>query len=539
RSQYYMMSFYRLTILSFTIFTLTGLEVRGQDQITWSSQIACIIYSHCSTCHNDGGIAPFSLMNYDQVYASRFHIQYAVTNHIMPPWPPDPAYNRLAHERILSDEEIELINQWVNEDAPLGNQSDAPNPPVFETNLEIPNPDIQIQIPTYTVPAGTDEDLYRCFVLGTNESVDRFITGIEIIPGNRNIVHHVLVFQDTTGVPETLDNDEAGPGYTCFGGIGSDGARLISGWVPGGSAYFTPPGMGVFLPAGANLIVQLHFPEGSVGQQDSTKIHLQLSEELTLRRMENLPILNHSITIDRPLLIPANTVQTFHQEFFVPFNLTITGIAPHAHLLCTSMTAFAIPPSGDTIKLIHIPEWDFEWQGFYSFRNPIRLPFGTRLHGLATYDNTDQNDNNPNSPPRFVTLGEATTDEMMLFFTPVTFYSGGDENIVIDDSEHMAHHNDCQAQLITSTDQILEHFTLNIYPNPFHDAIEVEYQNANDPAAIYMILTDLLGHEVHRIKVEVGLQKIQYLSLLPGLYILNTVDIHGNTMAISRKVIKL
>ncbi len=516
---------------------IASTQSNAQEGATWSGQIACIIYSHCSTCHNDGGIAPFSLMSYQDAQASRFAIQHVVTNRIMPPWPPDPSYNRLAHERLLSDEEVSLIDEWVKADAPAGDLANAPQAPIFETNLEISQPDMELNLPIFTVPQDAGEDVYRCFVIPTDEDEDRFITGMEIIPGNRNIVHHVLVYQDTTGVPEALDAADPGVGYTCFGGIGSDGARLISGWVPGGTAYFTPPRMGVFLPAGANLIVQIHYPEGSEGQVDSTKINLQLSDDMGLRRMENLPLLNHITSIDRWLIIPANTQQTFYQEFTVPFNLSITGIAPHAHLLCTSMTAFAVRPNGDTIPLIHIPKWDFEWQGFYNFRNPIRLPFGTRLHGIATYDNTAENPNNPNDPPQLVTLGEATTDEMMLFFTPVTFYFAGDENIVIDDSEHPDHHDDCELLVSTSNTDGLPASGLKIYPNPFSQSITIESKITSE--SFIVVISDLVGREVARFEEFQGLRKIQTSDLFPGLYILNVLDHKGNYIRSSRKLIKL
>lgn len=466
-----------------------------QEQITWSDHVGCIIYSHCSPCHNDNGIAPFPLLTYDDAYRFRYGIEPVITSRQMPPWPPSTDYGHLIGERTLTDNEIALFKRWVEQGAKEGNPADAPQSPVYASNEEITDPDFQIRLPAFEIPDLPELDLYRCFLIPTDENEDRFITGIEIIPGNREVVHHVILFQDTSGIPEMLDSEDPALGYTCFGGVGSNSASMVSGWVPGSGAYFTPRGMGIFLPKGASLIAQIHYPEGSVGEVDSTLINIKFSESNDIRRIENLPALNHFFGIDRPLFIPANTKQTFHETFFpVPFKVIVTGIAPHAHLICESMKAFATTPFGDTIPLIDIPHWDFEWQGFYQFQKPVVIPAFSTLHGIASYNNTTSNRHLPGDMPVDVSLGEATTDEMMLFFMSFTLYEEGDEDMIIDTTSHKIHHELCQVDNFTvPVREIPQENTWLVTPNPAQSHIIIHQATSNSITTF--VLVDLWGKE--------------------------------------------
>jgi hypothetical protein len=489
--------------------------LNAQQTPTWSADIACIVYSHCTSCHNPNGIGPFSLNSYDDAYGYRYALQGATTSRYMPPWPPDPSYNSLAHERLLNDDEIALIDAWVNGGAPRGDASEEPEPPQINSPAEIDSPTWTGSIPAYTVPAIAN-DLYRCFVIPTNFTTDKFITGFEVLPGNREIVHHVLVFQDTTNAALILDANDPGPGYSSFGGVGIQNAKLLGGWVPGASAKFTPDNMGIKLPKNAKIILQIHYPQGSTGQVDSTRLNLLLSNG-PMRNLSIEAALNHVFSLTNgPLYIPANTVKTFHAQYTIPVGVTVLGIGPHAHLICESMRSFAVLPNGDTLKLINIPHWDFHWQGFYDFRQPLFLPAGTVLHGYATYNNTTSNPNNPNSPPQAVFLGEATTDEMMLFYFTYTFHFPGDENIVIDDSDHPDHYLDCSTStVITSNEEAIEVQAIRLYPNPAGDELTVEYDGADQ--AIFE-LYDMLGYPVASVKLSDNQQVINTAQLAKGMY---------------------
>ncbi len=492
---------------------LLSLNIAAQ---TWADDVACIVYSHCAKCHSPGNIAPFSLMNYQEAYEARYAIQYAVTSRSMPPWPADPSFSRHAKERLLSDEEVALIDAWVNNDAPAGNLANAPAPPVFNGVEEIENPDLTVQIPTYTIPSILLNDLYRVFAIPINLPGDRFITGLEVIPGNRSVVHHVLVYQDDTGQALAQDAADPLPGYTAFGGIGVFGAELVGAWVPGGVPQFYPPNMGVKLSQNTALVLQIHYPAQSAGQVDSTRINLKLSDG-SLREVSLSPVLNHTTSMTNgPLQVMPNEVKTFHQEYTVLQQATLLGIAPHAHLICTSMTAFGVTALGDTIPLVHIPKWDFHWQGTYYFQQPLKIPPLTKLHGYATYDNTSQNPHNPNSPPQVVNLGEATTDEMMLFYFIYTSYQPGDENIVIDTSSHTAHHLDCEpSTTISSVETPVHVLDFQVFPNPAGDFFNIE---KSFDEVTYLRLTDFTGRVVLDKTFAGTTEQIVLANLMPGIY---------------------
>lgn len=426
---------------------------------TWTDGIACIIYSHCTSCHNPNGIAPFSLTRYEDVFANRYSIAASVQAGSMPPFPPAQQNRKYAHANTLTEHEKNEIAQWVNNFAPLGDANNIPAPPVYENNFQLTNADVVLQIPNYLV--NTTSDLYRVFVLPLNNNTQQFIEKIEVVPGNREIVHHVLVFQDSSGLPLQLDNNDPLPGYTAFGGTGSSSSKLITGYTPGQGVFSYPQGFGAAILPRSYICLQIHYPGGISNQTDSTQIRIKYGSS-TLRNVTTVPALNHNTSLTNgPLFIPANTVKTFYSRYTVPVNRTVTGIMPHMHLLGKKIKSYAITPSGDTIHLVDIPEWDFHWQGFYQFQQPIVIPAGTTLYGEATYDNTNANFNNPNNPPQNVSQGEGTADEMMLIYFNVSSYQNGDENIIIDTSSHLKHYNNCaEGNVVSNTDPVI------IYPNP-------------------------------------------------------------------------
>lgn len=465
-----------------------GMLLRAQNP-TWADDIACLVYSHCSPCHNANGSAPFPLMSYSDVVSNATYMRVKIESGEMPPWPADVHFSKLAHQRNLTDAEKASFIRWVENGKPEGNPANAPSAPVFGSSLEIPAPDLKIRIPNYTIPVIT-KDLYRCFVIPSGLSQQKFITGMEIIPGNRNVVHHVQVFYDTGSVCQNLDNSDPDPGYTSAGGVGSASAVLLGTWVPGSSAYFLPAGMGKKLPANASLIVQIHYPDYASGAMDSTSVHMKLTGG-PVRNISDAPVLNHvSTMLNGPLFIPANTVKTFYQKYTVPLNFTVLSIGPHAHLICKSLKAFGVTPGGDTIPLIDIPEWDFHWQGFYDFKRPLKIPAGTVLHGIGVYDNTSDNHHNPSDPPKNVSAGEATTDEMMLFYFSFLPYQNGDENIVVDALDHAPHHLACESLDRSAIPEIIQQRQLTVFPNPAGESLRIL---ADAPASYTVELYDAGG----------------------------------------------
>ncbi len=399
------------------------------SQVTWSGHIASIIYTNCSNCHNPNGIAPFELMGYQDAYQNGDDILTNVVSRAMPPWPPDPSYSNLAHPRILTEQQISDIADWVNNGMPRGDSLLEPPAPVFNTAAEIVNPDLVLSAPIYSV--NTTNDDYRCFVIPSTLLTEKYLTAIEAVPGDRSVVHHVLIYSDSTSVPASLDAADPDPGYTNFGGTGSSNSKLIGVWVPGQRAYYSPTGMGIRLPAHTNIIVQIHYPGGISGKTDSTKLFLKLTSNYQREITIDAPL--HHLQLDNGFLfIPANTTRTFYAHYDVPVDISTLGVGPHMHLIGTSILSYCITPSQDTIPFIDIPHWDFHWQGIYSFPKVLKIPAGSTLYSKAVYDNTSANPENPNDPPVNVHLGESTTDEMMLVYFAFTSYQAGDENIIID-----------------------------------------------------------------------------------------------------------
>jgi hypothetical protein len=483
----------------------------------WAENIAPILYNKCTTCHNSNGIAPFSLLSYHDALVNDLDIQHSVNSRKMPPWPPDPAYRHLAHERVLTPLEIATINNWVNNGSPEGDSTLAPPAPVYSSQAEIISPDLTVQIPSYFV--NTSTDLYRCFVIPSGLATQKYLTEIEALPGNRSIVHHILIYEDTSNVPALLDAADPGPGYTEFGGTGSFSSNLIGVWVPGQGKYILPTGMGIKLPAHTNIILQIHYPGGTSGQTDSTKILFKLTSS-SVRNVSIAPPLNHyNLTNNDSLYIPANTIRTFYSQYTLPFTISTLSVGPHMHLIGKSIMSFGVTPANDTIPFINIPEWDFHWQGLYSFQNVLKLPIGTVLHSKAMYDNTSANPENPNDPPQDVSLGEATTDEMMLVYFSYLLYQPGDENIIID-STTVTSSDDYSFSGIISSAQLYDPM-----PNPSLTDLTVDFY-LPDKVQVSFMVYDMNGRMIEVIpsgkKYMVGLnrEKFSVVSLTPGNYFL-------------------
>jgi hypothetical protein len=245
--------------------------------------------------------------------------------------------------------------------------------------------------------------------------------------------------------------------------------------------------MGIKLTAGADLIVQVHFPGSATGLTDQSALNLFFTPtNQGIREVSISPLLYHypPSLQNGPLYIPAGATKTFQERFTVPQAGSIIAVAPHMHLIGRSIKSFGVTLAGDTIPLIDIPEWDFHWQGNYTFQHVQKMPAGTKVYANAVYDNTENNPFNPSSPPEDVSGGEATTDEMMLVYFIYTAYQPGDENIVLDST-----------LLVTSTQRAAEIpvvGSLSAYPNPASDYTDIKFE-LNAVTDIEMQLIDMEG----------------------------------------------
>lgn len=501
---------------------------------TWADDIAPILYANCVNCHRPGGLAPTSLISYTSAAALGTLIKFKVDSNYMPPWPPDPQYRHLAHERVLSPSDKNKISQWVLGGKPQGNPNNAPPVPTFtNTNSQLSSIDYTGKMQDYTI--NTAQDLYRCFIIPTNFSTDKFAAEVEVIPGNSKIVHHVLVFEDTSTVAlNNLDAASPGVGYTSFFGTGINGSRLVGEWVPGTQPIKFPAGMGLRLKKNTNIVLQIHYPAGTANQLDSTRVNIKFANGGGIREVFLAPILNENNIVNGPFIIPANQVKTFKQQYInnaIPIDATILSIAPHMHLIGKKYKVYAVGLAQDTVPLINIKRWDFNWQGVYAFRNPIKIGVNHKIIGETEYDNRSTNSSNPNSPPQTITYGENTTDEMMQTYFAFTPYYPGDENIVIDNSPIVGLPE--EQKDIVSTLQVYEPF-----PNPVKNDMTLRYFSPTTEKAS-MEIVDSNGKLVFSNKVQLnagfGEEKITTRNWSAGIYY---VSFKTSTLTKTRKLIK-
>src|SRR5581483_7796467 len=291
-----------------------------------------------------------------------------------------------------------------------------------ESNSEWPlgQPDVVLQMAQgFTPPIG--QDVYRCFVIPTTMTEDTDMTAIDFIPGDREIVHHIIMYQDTTGTAQKLDGVDGQPGYTCFGGPGIDlslQTDVIAGWAPGQRLAFLPDGIGIQVKKGGAFIMQVHYsPSRSTGE-DVTRIGLYRATSKVKKHLFEVPIVNDTFTI------PAGAANyVVKADFTIPlfFDAQTINIYPHMHLLGRQIQVTVDVPGKDTQPMIYENDWDFRWQGSYTYNQPVSLKSGSTVHLTCTFDNSENNTNNPNNPIVAVGYGERTIDEMCIALAGVTF----------------------------------------------------------------------------------------------------------------------
>jgi hypothetical protein len=390
---------------------------------TFSKEVVRIFQANCQTCHHPGDIGPFSLMTYAEAHVRAADIKYMTQTHQMPPWKPVQSCGIFDSPRVLSQSDIDTLASWADNGAPEGNAADLPPARNFEGGWALGQPDMVLQnTEAYTPPAVGD--MYRCFSMPTHLTSDQYVSAIDIKPGDRQTVHHVIAFIDTTGDSQALDDADPDPGYKCFGGPGFTitnlNATTLGGWAPGYRPVMLPPEVAFSLPANSRIVLQVHYhPHGPAPLADQTQIGVYYDKQKPTKYMRVLPLINNTFTIP-----PGDPHYRVTADFKIPIiNTHVWMIAPHMHLLGRTMQVNAKMPSGQSECLINIDDWDFNWQGLYRFKEPIAMPASTQFSLEAFYDNSAGNSRNPNDPPKPVSWGEATTDEMAIAFIGFTIDS--------------------------------------------------------------------------------------------------------------------
>ncbi len=384
---------------------------------TFNHDIAPIIYQNCSNCHRPGEVAPFALLTYQDV-AKRAKLIADITQaRVMPPWKATEGYGDFKDVRRLTDPQIAMIRDWAAHGAPEGNATEKPVPPTFPTGWLGGEPDQVFKMTqAYTVPA-EGPDQFRCFVIPLNANQDEYVKKVEFRAGNPKIVHHAILFLDTTGEAKTRET-APGQGYSCVGGPGLDITGSLGGWAPGATPSNAPPGVAHEIKKGADLVMQIHYHLDGKVERDQSTVGLTFSKEPPSKGLTLFVLGNTSIDIpagDANYVVKASGV--------LPMDTEAIGIFPHAHYLCKDMKVDAHLPDGTVTPLIWIKDWDFNWQGSYRYASAVKLPKGTRLEMQYTYDNSAANPHNPSEPPREVKFGEETTNEMAFAFVSLTLDS--------------------------------------------------------------------------------------------------------------------
>ncbi|MFN8277261.1 MAG: T9SS type A sorting domain-containing protein [Chitinophagales bacterium] len=459
------------------------------QSVTYSEHIAPIIYQHCTNCHRPGEVAPFPLTNYTQVQANASTIKYATSIRYMPPWKADKNYQRYQHENFLTDAQIQQISDWVDQGTPQGNPALEPPLPVFPTGSQVGTPDMVVSFAQQYKHVGNNVDEYRYFVLPTNLTQDQDIVALEVRPGNKRVVHHTLIWQDTSGQAAAADAATPEYGYESGGNIAATINQQLPGYVPGQKPQVYTNGIGMKLFKGADLKLQMHYAPTATDEYDSTSINLFFAHQPVSRYVKSYVMLPlPTILTNGPFVMPPNQVKTFHGQYTVPLSVSMVGIAPHMHKLGQFWNIFAVKPTGDTVPLININEWDFNWQGTYSFQRLIPLPAGSVIHATARYDNTTANINNPHNPPVTVSWGEKTSDEM--YYLPLLYldYQAGDENVVFESPNGIAN----------AGIKMVEDKLYPIAPNPAGGKVTIGFTLA-DAKRLSLQVFDASGKEVKTI----------------------------------------
>jgi hypothetical protein len=378
--------------------------------VTFNEQIAPIIYHNCTGCHRPGESAPFPLTSYKEVAKRGALIATVTQKRYMPPWHAAPAAVSYRDERRLSDEQIALIKAWVDQGMPEGDPAKAPALPVFPEGWQLGQPDLIVTFPhEYHIPA-SGPDIYRDFVIPVNLSEAKWIRAVEVRPTAIKAIHHMLYYADPSGTLRERDRSESLPG---FAGLAfPDGTIGLGGWAGGTQPHFLPDGVARPFPKGSDLIIQEHFHPIGKEEVEKTVVGLYFAKQAPDRRMLSIQ-LPSNFGFFAGVRIPAGEkTYTVRDSYTLPIDVEAFGVSAHAHYLGKSMKLTATLPSGETMVLLNIPNWDFAWQDGYLFSDMLALPKGTRLDGEVVWDNSASNVRNPQTPPVLVTWGERSTDEM-------------------------------------------------------------------------------------------------------------------------------
>lgn len=424
------------------------------DSVVFTSHVAPIIFTHCASCHRDGGQAPFNLESYSDVMRKKRTILRVIRDRIMPPWPADPNYSHFIGENVLNDIEIGILERWAEQGYRKGPDVKMPEIPEFNPYSMIGEPDLVLFMDSILV-RGDNRDRFLVVKVPGELPNDKFVRCIEFVPGKHQLVHHlnghVVNFNPElkadvmagSHIAEVelppLEYEKAFLDLQLTHDDGSlpEVVHSAVNYLPGVIGTYYPEGIGGFKLSRkfALLANDMHYGPIPKNRWDRSHFNIFFSEKAPKRPTKELMLGTNGLSPIRPPLdIPPDTVMRLRTRYRLPDTVSILTINPHMHLLGTDFLAYAVKPDGDTIPLIRIPRWDFRWQYFYTFRTMCVVPAGSVIVAEGSFDNTSANPNNPYQPPQRIRerqdrngAGMRTTDEMFQFIITYLDYRSGDE----------------------------------------------------------------------------------------------------------------
>ncbi|MBI1791320.1 MAG: tetratricopeptide repeat protein [Acidobacteria bacterium] len=403
-------------------------------QITFNRHVAPLLFEYCAPCHRPGEAAPFPLPTYRDARQHAQQIVKATRSRYMPPWLPEPGYGEFAGARRLGDDQVRLLEQWVEQGAAEGPATDLPPAPRFTEGWQLGTPDLVVRMPRPYLLAAQGGDVFRNFVAPVPLTETRYVRAVEIRPGNKRVVHHANILIDRKQSSRRRDEQDGEVGFAGMNVILEsdtfDPESHFLFWKPGTPPEVEPEDMAWRLDPGTDLVLNMHLqPSGKL-----EPIQAAIGLYFTHRAPDRLPMLlqlDNDGALDIP---PGKRDFLAADDFRLPLDVEVLGVYPHAHYIGKQMEGFATLPDGSKRWLIRIRDWDINWQAVYRYTKPVSLPKGTVLSMRWWYDNSAANPRNPSRPPRRVRAGDRSADEMAHFWIQVVPRGKGDGRMVLQEA---------------------------------------------------------------------------------------------------------
>jgi len=367
-----------------------------------------------------------SFLSYKEVRPWAKAMKSAVLSKKMPPWFSDDAHGKFSNDRRLSEADLNTLVAWVDGGAKEGDAKDAPKPVEYAKGWTIGKPDVVLEMPNEVKIPASGKIEYTYIVVPTGFTEDKWVEKVELRPGNRAVVHHIVLYARAPGSkfvreakpgipyipqePDTKAEHKPDTGMGAFYALGNESLEMASVYVPGGAAYTTLPGQARLIKAGSDMIFQMHYTANGKETMDKSEVGIVFAKERPKERVINTFVLNPNMHIP-PMEgnHPVKATVTLHEQ------VKLQAMFPHMHVRGKAMEYKAIYPTGETQTLLNVPKYDFNWQLTYMLKDPLILPKGSKLEITAWYDNSPNNPNNPD-PKQDVYWGEQTWEEMLAAF---------------------------------------------------------------------------------------------------------------------------